>query len=173
MGDDIEDFIKRQIEGEDVLTFIGIGGMYTSPDNVIQYPMAFVDYMESGDDEMRKQWSEACEKMWEVDEFSKGIELTRLSPESVRVASRRRQVIMAFGAGEVNTLDTNTFFVELHGDEDAIDEFYRMSKERDTWVLHLRTIHRSYVYIVATSSGNVLSKIRKDKPDDFGEMKRK
>lgn len=158
---DGKELVNQYLQGDDVATIVGIAAFQT-PQGSVQFANAFVDYSDSNMKEvMREGYAKSFEEYWAKNEFAEGFELTQRGPETVRVASRSQTIMMAFD-GETNVLQAPSFFVDLSGDKEPIELFYKRARETDLWVLHIKTIKYSYLWILDYPEGKVLSSRRKD-----------
>ena len=105
---------------------------------------------------------QSFEETWNEDALKDGFDLSRTAPGKVRVCSKAKTAMMAFGDGEQNVIHGPSFFADLDNDPKAVDVFFAKKEKSGFWVMHFRTMAASYIYIVDHHTGQIESKMKKD-----------
>ena len=154
-----KEFVDQYLEGDDVATIIGLSGIET-PDGLVPFANVIIDYVDIKES-MRESYAAAFERYWVDKDFDKGFDIVRRGPGTVRVSSKHETLMMAVDE-DTNVLKAPSFFTDLSGDEEPIGLFFKRAEETGVWVLHVRTIKYSYVWVVKYPDGGISSSYRKE-----------
>lgn len=152
---------KQFTEGDDVPTVIGLGLLASENARTMKYAQIYVDYSSVRED-LRESYGKAIDESWEGKHFHKGFDLNRTSDTVVMVSSKRQALSIEFGGGQegMDVLKAPSFFVNAVGGVEPINQFFEAAQVGTMWVLHLRTVRWSYIWIVSYPSGDVLNSFR-------------
>jgi len=160
----MDDVFKKFLDGDDVPTLIGAAGVQL-PSGVAKVALILVDYSEMPQEKDRTGYTEFFEELWDKDYFADGFDLSKTSETAIRVSSRRIMAAIAFGDGEEHHLKAPSYYADCLGDLEFIKDFEDLRAERGLWLLHLRTLKWSYLYLVRHPSNSVISRTRNPKQE--------
>lgn len=159
-----DEIFKKFLEGQDVPTVVGVSGV-VSPNGVMHIATIFVDYSGMASEQDRKDYSSYMEELWNKNDFDDGFDVDQTSETIVRVSSKKQMIGMSFDKGEQNYLKAPAYWVDCVADPPYVKEFYKRMTADSLWMVHLRTLEWSYIYVLAHPNRRLLHKYRQPKID--------
>jgi len=157
-----EEAIQRFIDGDDVVTQIGVGAFET-PHGKLPYATAIVLYSKLKDLAEREAYTRLFEEAWDRDEFIDGFGVVQTAPGKMTVSSKKRSSMTSVGA-EVRFVEAPIFYTDFENSPEFVTLFFETAEKTSYWILHLETTLASYIFIVDYPSGRIISKIRRSPP---------